>query len=176
MPPKPTDKVLKLQINVIHSLLLLTFYTSLYALSQGLENKLLSLKLLLPTPAFLSNNLLRGFPVQQLASQSRKYPALGHIKYCLNPNILPKAHKTNGKPGSSAAHHPYSRTVQPVMQVEDSACLERQLLETKGGPRPSLGGERAGTAPGLIPTAGRETLTTPTATKATPLPESHSQG
>lgn len=80
----------------------------------------------------------REFPAQKQASESRKYPALGHTRCYLNPNILPKAHKTNGKAGSSAAQNLYSWHAQSIVQAEDSACLGLQPLETKGGHVPPL--------------------------------------
>lgn len=127
------------QINVIYSLVIINvLYLPVCPLSS--LRKLLPLKLLLSSAV----TSFREFPVQEQASESRKYPALGHTKRYLNPNILPKAHKTNGKAGSSAAQTLYSRHVQSAVQVEDSACLGLQSLETSGGHVPLSEGSGEG--------------------------------
>lgn len=137
MPPKPTGKVLRFHINAIYSLVTINvLYFPVSPLSR-LRKEGSPVKFLLPTPASFSRNLLTEFLVQQLATESWKYPALGLSK----PHILPKAHKTKGKPGSSAAHHPCSRHVQSVMQEQDSAWPGAE------GHVPLSGGHSTGTHP-----------------------------
>lgn len=84
MPPKPAVKVLRFQINVIYSLVIINvLYLPVCPLSS--LRKLLPLKFLLPTPTFFSYDLFSGVSSPKAGIRITEIPCPWPHKVLLEP-------------------------------------------------------------------------------------------